>query len=169
MLSDKMCEALNKQINAELASAYLYYSMSAYFESKNLKGMANWFRIQTQEEMVHSAKIYDYIHDRDGKVVLKSIEGPKVDWKSPLEAFQDAYEHEIEVSKSIYKLLDLSNEEKDHSTNNFLQWFISEQVEEEATTKELAEKLKLIGDSTQGLFMMDQDLAGRKFSSDAEG
>jgi len=168
MASKKMIKSLNEQLNAELYSAYLYYSMSAYFEARNLKGAAHWFRTQAQEELFHASKFYDYIHDRDGEVKLTQIDAPKTQWKSLQEAFNDAYEHEQSITKRIGNLVDLSYSEKDHPTHNFLQWFLKEQVEEEATSKDMCDKMKLIGDSTEGLFMMDHDLASRTFSPDKD-
>jgi len=145
MIKEKIQDALNKQINAELYSSYLYLSMSAYFESINLKGCANWMRVQTQEELVHAMKFYDYLIERGGKVILSSIESPPTEWPSPLAIFEQAYQHEQKVTGLINGLVDLAIAEKDHATNNFLQWFVSEQVEEEASADEVAQKIKLMG------------------------
>ncbi|NIP44838.1 MAG: ferritin [candidate division Zixibacteria bacterium] len=161
MLSSNMKKALNDQINAELYSAYLYLSMAAYFEDTNLPGMAGWMKAQAQEEVGHAMKFYGYVFDRDSKVELKAIDGPKTKWASPLAAFEDAYKHEQKVTGLIHKLVDLANKEKDHATRSFLNWFVDEQVEEEASTKMIADRLKVIGDSKPGLFMLDRELAGR--------
>ncbi len=162
MISKKMEEALNKQINAEFYSSYLYLSMAADFEAKNLSGFANWMQVQAQEEWGHGMKIYNYIHEQNGTVKLEPIEGPPAEWKSPLDAFEAAYKHEQMVTSRINNLVTLSNEEKDYATNIFLQWFVNEQVEEEASALAIVEKLKMIGDSPQGLFMVDRELAQRE-------
>jgi ferritin len=162
MLTQKVQDALNAQLNLELYSSYVYLSMSAYFESVNLKGMAGWMRVQTQEELAHAAKFLNFITERSGRVILKEVKGPKTEWSSPLEAFEDAYRHECLVSSQINELVNLSIHEKDHATNNFLQWFVSEQVEEEASVLEIAEKLKLAGENATALFMIDQELGQRK-------
>ena len=167
MLSDKVQEGLNKQLNAELYSSYLYLSMSAYFHSINLRGFANWMRVQAQEELVHVTKFYDFINERDSRVVLRPVEGPPSEWASPLAAFEDAYRHEQKVTGLINGLVDLSIEEKDHATNNFLQWFVAEQVEEEASANDVVQQLKLLGDDRNGLFMLDRELAQRVFVAPA--
>lgn len=164
MLKKKVENALNKHLNAEFYSSYLYLSMAAYFESINLKGFANWMRVQAQEELVHAIKFYDFIIERGGKAVLSSIEGPSTKWQSPLAVFEHAYKHEQKVTGLINNLVDLSIAEQDHATNNFLQWFIAEQVEEEASADEVVQKIKLMGDASGGLFMLDQELAQRVFT-----
>ncbi|MFH1487577.1 MAG: ferritin [Pseudomonadota bacterium] len=167
MLNKKMEKALNEQVNAELYSAYLYLSMEAYFKSLNLVGFAAWMRVQTQEELFHSMKFYDYINERGGRVLLKAIEAPQTQWKSPLGAFEAAYEHEQGVTALINGLVDLAIKEKDHATNNFLQWFVAEQVEEEDNTSGVVEQIKLIGEATGGLFMLDRELGQRTFTMPA--
>jgi len=167
MIKENIREALNQQLNAELYSSYLYLSMAAYFESINLKGFANWMRVQTQEELVHAMKFYDFIIERGGKVVLSSIEGPPTEWASPLAVFDHAYEHEQKVTGLINNLVDLSTAEQDHATSNFLQWFVAEQVEEEASADEVVQKIKLMGDASGGLFMLDRELAQRVFTPPA--
>ena len=159
-----MQKALNAQVNAELYSAYLYLSMSAQFGSKNLPGFANWMRVQCQEEMVHAMKFYDFIIERGGQVVLQAIEGPPTEWETPLAAFEAAYKHEQHVTSLINKLVDLAASESDHATHIFLQWFVTEQVEEEANADAVVQQLKLVGDSVQGLFMVDRELAQRVFT-----
>lgn len=161
MISKKIQEALNNQLNAEFYSSYFYLSMSAYFESKDLQGFAQWFRLQADEEYAHAMKIFDYVYQIGGEVKLMKIDGPKTDWDSFLEVFQDTFEHEQNVTNSINALLDLSISEKDHATVNFLQWFVSEQVEEEATAQQNVKKMEMIGDSKSGLFMLDRELGGR--------
>jgi len=167
MLSEKMLKALNKQLNAELYSSYLYLSMSAYFQSINLGGFANWMRVQTQEELTHAMKIYDYVNERGDRVALKQVEEPPSEWSSPLAAFQQAYQHEQKVTGMINELVNLAVEEGDHATNIFLQWFVSEQVEEEASADEIVQKLKLVGDDGGGIFMIDRELAQRRFTPPA--
>jgi len=167
MLNKKIEKALNEQVNAELYSAYLYLSMEAYFKSLNLAGFATWMRVQTQEELFHATKFYDYIHERGGRVLLKGIGGPDTQWKSPLHAFESAYEHELKVTALINGLVDLAIKEKDHATNNFLQWFVAEQVEEEDNTSGVVQQIKLIGEAKGGLFMLDRELGQRTFTMPA--
>ena len=164
MLSEKMEKALNDQIQAEMYSAYLYLSMEAYFQSINLMGCANWMRVQTQEELVHATKFYDYINERGGRVILQAIDAPPSQWESPLAAFEAAYEHEQKVTARINALVDVAIAERDHATNNFLQWFVAEQVEEEDSTSGVVEKIKLVGEAQGGLFMVDQELGQRVFT-----
>ncbi len=160
-MNTKMEKALNEQLNAELYSAYLYLSMSTYFESLNFSGFANWMRVQAQEETGHAMKFYSYIFERDGAVTLTAIDAPTTSWKSPLEAFENAYQHEVKVSGLIHDLVYLARAEKDIPTENFLQWFVEEQVEEESSTLGVVQKLKLIKDSANGLFMLDSHLGQR--------
>jgi len=164
MLSNKMEEALNQQINAEMYSAYLYLSMASYFESVDLDGCANWMKAQTQEEMIHAMKLYDYEIERGGRVLLEAIKAPQQEWDSALAVFEHAYEHEQYVTSLINDLMNLSIEEKDHATQIFLQWFVSEQVEEEASASGVVQKLKLAGGPDGkggGLFMVDRELGQR--------
>jgi len=161
MLNPKIQDAFNKHLNAELYSSYLYLSMTAYFESQNLKGMASWMRIQAQEELQHALKFFDFIHERGGNVLLAPVEGPKTDWSSPLAVFEATYEHECKVTGLINNLVSLCISEKDHAANTFLQWFVTEQVEEEAASQEVRDKLRLVSDNAVALFMMDQELAKR--------
>lgn len=169
MLSDKMYEALNDQINAEMYSAYLYLSMATYFEDINFPGMAGWMKAQAQEEMVHAMKFYDYIFDRNRKVELKPIKGPETAWDSPLAAFEASLKHEEFVTGRINKLVDLAIEDSDHSTKSFLNWFVDEQVEEESSVNDVVQQLKNIGDSKSGLFMLDKELGGRPAGGATEG
>jgi ferritin len=164
MISKKMQDAINDQINAEFYSSYLYLSMEAYFKSMSLPGFANWMRVQTQEELVHAMKMYDFINERNGKVILQQITAPPPVWKRPLAAFEAAYAHEQKVTGRINNLVDLAIKEKDHASNNFLQWFIAEQVEEEASSNDVVNRLKLIGKSGEGLFQLDKELGLRVFT-----
>lgn len=167
MIKKNIQKALNKQINAELYSAYLYLSMSAYFQSINLAGFANWMRVQALEEMTHADKFYNFIVERGGRVELEAIEAPPKEWASPLAVFENAYKHEQKVTSMINDLVDLAIKEKDHASNIFLQWFVTEQVEEEASADEVVQKLKLAGDKGSGLFMLDGELSKRVFTPPA--
>jgi ferritin len=138
--------------------------MSAYFESINLSGFASWMRAQAQEEMVHAMKFYDYVNERGGRVILGPIEAPPSEWESAVSVFDATYQHEQKVTGLINDLVDLAIEEKDHATNNLLQWFVSEQVEEEASASGVLNKAKLTGDAPGGLFMLDQELGARVFT-----
>ena len=156
-----MQEALNKHANAEFYSSYLYLSMSAYFQSLNLTGFAHWMRVQAREELAHAMKFYDHVIERGGRVALQPVEAPPSQWESPLAAFEDAYRHEQKVTGLINQLVDEAVQTKDHATNAFLQWFVSEQVEEEASVDAIVQKLKLVGDAPGGLLMIDHELAER--------
>ncbi|MBN2083317.1 ferritin [bacterium] len=169
MLEKKMQKALNEQINAEIYSAYMYLSMSAWFESNALSGFANWMRVQYEEEMFHAMKFYNFVHDRGGQVLLKAIDGPPTEWKSVIDVFEATLQHERHVSALIHKLVDLSTELKDHATNQMLQWFVEEQVEEEANAEQILDELKLIGDAKSGLFMLNRELSQRTFTPPAGG
>jgi ferritin len=162
MLSKKMEKALNKQINAEFYSSYLYLAMSADFETKNLAGCANWFARQAQEEWGHGMKMFKYINEQRGAVKLAAIDCPPLEWKSALDAFEAVLKHEQHVTELIHELMTLANEEKDYATQGFLQWFVKEQVEEEASADTIVQQLKMVGESAQGLFMLDRALAQRQ-------
>lgn len=161
MFNAKIQEAFNEQLNAELYSSYLYLSMSAYFDSQNLAGMASWMRIQAQEELSHGMKFFDFINERDGRVVLQQIDVPKSEWDSALNAFEEALAHEEKVTASINHLVDLALGEKDHASNTFLQWFVTEQIEEESNAKSIVDKLKMVGDNPVALYMVDGQLGQR--------
>jgi ferritin len=167
MISTRIQDAFNKQLNAEIYSSYLYLSMSAYLESVNLLGCANWMRCQAQEELVHAMKFYTYIIGRGGTVLLTTVDGPPTGWSSPLSVFEDTYKHEQKVTALINSLVDLTIEEKDHASNAFLQWFVTEQVEEEASANDVMQKLKLAGDQGGGLFLIDRELGQRIFTMPA--
>lgn len=167
MIGEKMQNAMNDQVSAEFYSAYLYLAMSAYLESVDLPGFANWMRVQYQEELTHGEKIFDHVIERDGRAVVKSFDEPQAEWKSPLEVFEVAYEHEKKVTALINNLVDIAVSEKDHASQVFLQWFVNEQVEEEASVKAIVQQLKLIGDSRGGLFQVDRELGRRVFTPPA--
>jgi ferritin len=168
MLKENVQDALSDQLNAEMYSSYLYLSMSSYFSSTGLAGFANWMRVQAKEELMHAMKFYDYINERGGRIVLKPVEGPPTEWKSPLDAFEHTFRHEQMVTELINGLVDLAIAEKDHATNNFLQWFVSEQVEEEASAGDALQKVKRVGENTSSLFMLDSELAQRIFTPPAQ-
>lgn len=168
MVSQKIVDALNLQINKELFSSYLYLSMSAYFDSKNLTGMTQWMKLQSQEEYEHAMKFYDFILRLGGKVKLSAIEEPQTDWESPLKVFEDSLHHEQYISKSIHQLMDLAIEESHHPTKSFLQWFVDEQVEEEDSVQQVVENFKMIGDDKGALFMLDRELGARSEESEEE-
>ncbi len=162
MIGKKMQDALNEQINAELYSAYLYQAMAANFQAANLKGFAHWMDAQAKEEQNHARKIYEFLVERGGRVELKAIAAPPVEWKSPLAVFEESYAHEQKVTGLIHKLVDLGRAEKDHAAEVFLAWFVTEQVEEEANANEIVEKLKMLKDHPQGLLMLDAQLGARE-------
>lgn len=161
MLAAKMNDALNEQVKWELYSSYLYLAMSSWFTDKGLPGFAHWMRMQAEEEMIHAMKFYAYILERGGKTVLHAIDAPTQDWDGALKVFDYALNHEYAVTKRINDLMDVAYGEKDHAATIFLQWFVTEQVEEEASFGEIVSQLKLIGGQGEGLFMMDKELAGR--------
>ena len=169
MIAAKIADSLNNQVNAEMYSAYLYLGMSAYATSAGLKGAANWFYVQAQEEMVHAHKFYNYINSQGGRVLLQSIEQPPSDYESLLRAFEDTLAHEKKVTALINGLVDLAAEEGDHATEVFLQWFVTEQVEEEESAKEVVDRLKLAGIDGAGLFMVDNELTARVFAPPPAG
>lgn len=164
MLSEQIHKAINGQINAELYSAYLYQSMMAHFDALGLSGFGTWMRIQSMEETLHAYKFYDYVIERGGKVTLTAIDGPETEWESPLAAFQQVLEHEQKVTGLINALMDIALDTRDHASSSFLQWFIDEQVEEEAAAEQIVNKLKLIGDNPQALLMLDTELGARVFA-----
>lgn len=164
MLSDKMLEALNEQINRELYSEYLYLSMAAWFEDQGLPGFANWMRVQTQEEHFHAMKIFDYVNEVNGKVSLKTIEGPPVDFESPLAIFEASLEHEKYITASINERVKLAMDEADFATANFLQWYVAEQVEEESNVGSVVDKLRLAAGHGNAILMLDQQLGTRVFT-----
>lgn len=165
MLSKKLEDALNAQINAEFWSAYFYLSMSAYFAADGKPGFANWFEIQFKEEQDHAMKFFKYIVERGGKVELKPISKVALSWKSPLDAFEDTLKHEQEVTKFINGLVTLAKEEQDYATESFLKWFVDEQVEEEATATAYIDALKMIKDNGFGIYTLDKELQSRAYTA----
>jgi ferritin len=155
-------DAMNEQIKNEFYSAYQYLSMAAYCESENLPGFAQWMRTQAQEETEHAMKFYNFILDRNGRVVLQGIEGPVVEFGSPLEVFEQALEHEQKVTTMIDELYALSVTENDYASQTFLQWFVTEQVEEEKNAGDVVDTLKMIGDKSEALFLLDRELGQRR-------
>lgn len=164
MMNKRVYEILNEQVNREFFSAYLYLSMSAYFSDLGLSGFANWMRIQAQEEQSHAMLVYDFILDRGEKVELKAIEKPESNWECPLCVMEEVLKHEMYITKSINDIMAVAEEEKDRATMSYMNWFVDEQVEEEANAQDIIAKLKLIGDDKSALFMMDKDLASRVFT-----
>ena len=161
MLKKEITDALNDQINKEIYSAFLYMSMSAYTNDQVLKGFANWFMVQYHEEMFHAMKLYEYVQSQGESVVLKTVEAPPATFSSALDAFEKTLAHEQVVTQSINDLMDLAIEHRDHATKIFLEWYVTEQVEEEDTASDMVAQLKMIGDDAHALLMMDRELAGR--------
>ncbi len=162
MLSKTIQDAMNEQIKNELYSAYLYLSMAAYCDLVNLPGFAHWMRVQAQEETGHAMKLYDFIYDRGGRVILKAIDQPLADFQSPLHVFEETLAHEQKVTGTINNLYALAVQEKDYASQSFLQWFVDEQVEEERTAAQIIETLRMIGDHKGALFMLDRELGKRE-------
>lgn len=163
MLSERLMKALNDQVNYEFYSSYTYLSMAAYAESEDLNGFANFFRVQAQEELFHAMKLYDYVNQRDGRIILEQIHKPQVEFDGALHLFECGYEHEKNVTKRIYNLADIAMEEKEHATISLLKWFIDEQVEEENNFNSIIKKLKRIESNPAALYMLDDELATRTF------
>ena len=161
MLNKKLLDALNQQINDEYYSSYIYQSMVAYFEDMNLDGCAHWMKMQAEEEHMHALKIFDYVVERGGRVELFTIPEPPKDWDSPRAAFEAALDHEKVMTDKISKLANLAIDERDHATNNLMQWYVSEQVEEEANVDDILKKLDIMGATGTGLFLMDRELKNR--------
>lgn len=163
MLKKSIESALNQQINAEFHSAYLYLSMSSYFQSIGMAGCANWMKVQYQEELAHATHFFDYVLERGGRVLLTPIAGVTVDFNNVMHAFEETLAHEVQVTGLINNLMDIAIRESDHATKSFLQWFVDEQVEEEANVEQILNNLKLIGGEGQGLLMMDREMQARVF------
>jgi ferritin len=162
MITKAMQDAMNEQINKELFSSYLYLSMAAYFEGRNLSGFGHWMRVQADEEREHAMKFYNFILECTGRVTLKAIEGPKTEWSSSLEVAEEVAAHEAKVTASIHALYELAMQEKDYPAQVMLQWFISEQVEEEKNAAEIVADLKLIEERGTAVLMLDKQLGKRK-------
>jgi len=163
MLSQKLQDALNEQMKNEFFSAYLYMAMSGYFQEENLPGIANWMRVQALEEMTHGERFFNFLCDAGGRTHLLPIDGPKNDYQTPLEVFEYGLEHELFVTDRINRLMDLAREESNHAAQIVLQWFVTEQVEEESNFTLIVSKLRRIGNDGQGLLQLDQELAARVF------
>ena len=161
MLSKKMETALNQQINQELFSAYQYMALAAYFAEKNLNGFAHWMRMQAQEEIMHSGKLFDYVVDRNGTIDLKTIKAPPKSWRDPLAALKAAYNAEVTNTKQINMIMNHAIKENDHATRVILQWFVEEQVEEESSALDLVEQVKLAQKSASAMFILDRELGAR--------
>jgi len=159
MISTNMAQRLNTQINREMYSAHFYLALSAYSEAANFTGAAAWFMAKHREETAHALKLYRYLLDQDARVEIGAVAAPPADVGGPLDMFQRTLEHEREVTAAINDLVDAALSEKDHATNVFLHWFVTEQIEEEATVKEILGRLRLVGDKGEGLFMIDNELA----------
>ena len=164
MINARVEKEFNDQIKYEIASAYLYLSMAAYFDNLGWDGMGSWMKVQAQEEMLHAMKFYSHIGDREGRVNLQALEAPKTEWASPLEAFQEAYKHEQFVTSRIQTLAKVGAEENDYTSRPLVDWFLNEQIEEEASTSKVAQQLERIGSSTEGLTMLDRELGTRVFT-----
>lgn len=167
MITQKIEKAINEQINAEIYSAYLYLSMSAYAQSIGLKGFANWLLIQYKEESDHAMIFYNYLIERGGKVVLEAIQKPQIEWKDIIDVFESVYKHEQHITALINNLKTISIEEKDHATSSFLNWFIDEQVEEEANAQEILDNLKMTEGNKGAIFMLDREAGTRVYTTPA--
>lgn len=164
MVSQKLIKALNDQYNYELLSAHYYLGMAAYCSEEDLDGCAHFFKEQAAEERFHADKLYNYITEVDGRVLLTEIDAPQNNFKSLVDVFKAALDHERSVTKRIYNLMDIANDEKEHATKSFLNWFVEEQVEEEATMKEIIKRIERVGNEGHGIFMLDKELGQRVFS-----
>jgi ferritin len=168
MFKEKVQNAMNDQIQHEIESAYIYLSMAAYFDAENLPGFAQWMKMQYEEEMAHAFRFYDYINDRGGRVKLQPVNQPPIEFDSPLAAFQAALEHEQKITADIDRLYAMALDEKDYPSQTFLQWFIDEQVEEEQHVGEVVENIKMVGDNTHAILMLDRELGQRQPPAEAE-
>jgi len=169
MISKKLNDKFNEQIKNELYSGHYYLSMAAFCSSVNMNGFANFFIVQEQEERFHAMKFYNFINERDGMVKILGLDSPKTDFKSLEEVFELAWKHEQLVTRLIYDLMDLAIAEKDHAAQSFLKWFVDEQVEEEATMHEILEKIRLVGEKGEGIFLLDKEMAQRVYTPPVKG
>lgn len=167
-MNQEVQNAINKQINAEIYSSYLYLAMAAYFDGKGLEGFSNWMKVQAQEELTHAMKFYRYVYERGGEVELQAIEKPKTEFDSPLAVAKEVLEHEKKVTALINDIYTLALDEKDYATQSMLKWFIDEQVEEEAAAQQIIDKLEVTGEKGQGLYMLDKELASRTFVDETQ-
>ena len=165
MISQTLADALNEQLKQELYSSYLYLSMSGYCDEQNLTGFAHWMRLQADEEREHAMKFFDFVQDRDGRAVLQSLPQPPRDFGSPTNLFEQVLAHEQEITSLIEQLYRKAVAEQDHATQVFLQWFISEQVEEEKTASQILETLRMAGDNKVALLMLDRELGARQVTA----
>lgn len=163
-MNKKIEKKINEQINEELFSAYLYLSMAAYCEDRNLPGFANWMQVQFEEEQFHAMKFINYINERGGRVELEAIEKPQVEWKDMIDVFEATLNHEKHITSKINEIMDLAIDERDHATTSFLNWYIDEQVEEEDTADGILQRLKMINGQSNGLLMLDKELGARVFT-----
>ncbi len=164
MINNKLELELNNQLNAELYSAYLYLSMSAFLSTKNLPGFSHWMKVQFEEEQAHAMKLFQYIMDRGGMVTLQEIKAPQAEWKGIIDVFENVVNHEAYITERINNLVDLALELKDHATVTLMQWYVNEQVEEEASVRDIFDQLKLIDGQGAGLFMLDREARQRTFT-----
>jgi ferritin len=165
MIDKKMFDAINEQIKNELESSYLYLSMVAYFHSRNLDGMAHWMRVQVHEETIHAMKFMDHLANRGASLVLLDLKQIKTTWKSPLEAWKDAYAHEQFITGKIHSLIKIAREANEYAAEPILAWFANEQIEEENNTDKVCRQLEMVGESKEGLFMLDRELGTRVFTA----
>jgi ferritin len=163
MISKKMFDAINDQVKQELESAYIYLSMVGYFHARNLDGMAHWMRVQVHEETIHAMKFFDHLTSRGASVVLQDLKQLKTSWKTPLEPWKDAYAHEQFITGKIHSLIKIARKENDYTAEPLLNWFLNEQIEEESNTDKISRQVEMIGDSKEGLFMLDRELATRVY------
>jgi len=163
MLSKKLEKTINEQITEELFSAHIYLSMSAWFETQNLPGFANWMYVQYQEEVSHAMKFFRYLNERGGQAIIDAIARPETDWKNPILALEETLKHEQHITSRINNLVGIARDGKDYATENFLSWYVGEQVEEEKNATDILNQLKMIGDSRTSLLMLDRDLSSRVF------
>lgn len=161
-INDHLQNELNEQVNRELFSGYLYLSLATWFDKRGLSGFSHWMKRQALEEKDHGMKIYEYVYDRDGDITLKQIDEPPTRWETIKEAFNAAYLHEQYITREIHRIMDMARNEKDFATVTFLQWFVTEQVEEEKSVKEILDKIEFLGDNTQGILMLDKELKERE-------
>ncbi len=163
MIGERLNNAINDQIKNELESYYIYLSMAAWLHARSLDGMGHWMRCQAHEEMIHAMKLYNHVIDRGGEIVLQDLKQLKTQWSSPLEVFQEAFEHEKFITGKINDLTTIAREERDYASEPILAWFSDEQIEEEATTSKVADEMEMVGDDKSGLLMLDRELGGRAY------
>ena len=168
MISDRLLAEINQQIKYEMFSANLYLAMAAYCAAEDLPGFAHFFKVQAEEEKFHAMKFFDYLNNMGGRVLMYGLDEPNNEYRSVVDAFEQAFKHEQFVTGRIYGLMDIAVEEKEHATISFLKWFIDEQVEEESTFSGLVKRLKRIGDDSNGLYLLDVELAARVFTPPAD-